>query len=173
MLLEERFKMPENIIGYDLADYDKVTQAIREFINSYPDLQGDVIEFATLGEESGVAMFPTNSAAIISEMESITGHVKQVCSYPFFVLYRAGGLSQNRKANIKEWLDQFASWLEKQPVLINGYVEQVKEYPKLTGNRKITKIQRGSPAYLDSINENQSENWMISINVTYENEFDR
>lgn len=165
--------MPTKIIGYDLADYDKITQAIRDFINSYPDLQGDVIEFVTLGEESGIAMFPTNSAAITSEVESITGHVKQNCSYPFFILYRAGGLSQNRKANVKEWLDKFASWLEKQPVEINGAIEKVKEYPKLTGNREITNIRRQSPAYLDSINENQSENWMISLNVTYTNEFDR
>lgn len=165
--------MPEHIIGYDLIDYDKVTQAIREFLNSYPDLDGDIIEFATLGEESGIAMFPTNSAAITSEKESITGHVKQECAYPFFILYRAGGLTENRKANVKEWLDRLASWLEKQPVKINEHIEKVKEYPTLTGNRIITKIQRTSPAYLDSINENQSENWMISINVTYTNEFDR
>lgn len=166
--------MPNNnIIGYDLIDFDKVTEALRIFLNSYPALDGDEITFATLGEDSGIAMFPTNSAAIRSEKESITGHVKQECLYPFFIIYRVGGLSENRKANVKEWLDTFASWLEKQPVTIHGSIEQVINYPKLTGTRTITKIQRQSPAYLDSINQNQSENWMISINVTYENEFDR
>lgn len=166
--------MSDNIIGYDLEDYEKITQALRDFINTYPDLDtGEVIEFATLGEDSGIAMFPTNSAAIRSEIESVTGHVKQVCSYPFFILYRAGGLNQNRKANVKEWLDKFASWLEKQPVTIGNQTYKVVDYPALTRNREITKFQRQSPAYLDSINENQSENWMISINVTYTNEFDR
>ena len=165
--------MPEHIIGYDFDGYEKVTTAIREFINSYPDLDGDIVEFATLGEESGIAVFPTNSAVITSERISITDHVKQVCSYPFFIIYRAGGLSENRKANIKEWLDKFGAWMEKQPIKVHCDVIRVTEYPKLTGNRVITKIQRQSPAYLDSINDNQSENWMISINVTYENEFDR
>lgn len=167
--------MPENnnIIGYDLDAYEEITAAIREFINTYPDLQGDEIAFATLGEDAGIAMFPTNSAAIRSERESVTGHVRQECLYPFFILYRAGGLNENRKANVKEWLDRFGRWLEKQPIKVNGNVEVITEYPKLTGNREIIAIRRQSPAYLDSINENMSENWMISLNVIYSNEFDR
>lgn len=166
--------MPEkDIIGYDFEGFDKVTEAIREFINSYPDLQGDEISFATLGEDSGIAMFPTNSAAIRTERESITGHVTQECIYPFFILYRAGGLSENRKANVKEWLDKFGAWLEKQPVMIKGDMYVITEYPKLTGNREIKSIRRQTPAYLDSINENMSENWMINLNVVYSNEFDR
>lgn len=166
--------MPENnIIGYDLDAFDEITEALRSFLNTYPDLQGDEISFATLGEESGIAMFPTNSAAIRKEVESITGHVTQECQYPFFILYRAGGLSENRKANVKEWLDKLGRWLEKQPVKINGNIEVITDYPKLTEAREIKSIRRQSPAYLDSINENMSENWMISLNVTYSNEFDR
>ena len=166
--------MNEQIIGMDLDGFDKITTALRELINQYPGLDvGEEIQFATLSEDGGIAMFPTNGAMIRREVESITGHVTQECLYPFFILYRTFGLSENKKANIKEWLDDFGRWLERQPIRVNNQDYVLKEYPLLTENRIIKKIQRQSPAYLDSVNENKSENWMINLLLTYSNEFDR
>lgn len=161
-------------VRYDIDGYDIVTTALRELINQYPGLSsGDEITFSVLGEDSGKAMFPVSGAIIETEKESITGHVNQVCLYPFYVIYRAGGLSENRKAAVKEWLDTLGKWLEMQPVTINGENCTLSEYPPLTGNREFLSIDRQTPAYLDSVNDNKSENWAIYISARYRNEFDR
>lgn len=159
---------------YDIDGYDVVTTAIRELTNRYPGIPpNDEIAFSELGEDSGKAMFPISGAIIESEKESITGHVTQVCLYPFYVIYRAGGLAENRKAAVKEWLDNLGKWLERQIVKIDGTEYLLTEYPELTGNRKFLSINRQTPGYLDSTNENQSENWAIYISARYQNEFDR
>lgn len=161
-------------VRYDIDGYDIVTTALRELINQYPGLSdGDEITFSVLGEDSGKAMFPVSGAIIETEKEGITGHVNQVCLYPFYVIYRAGGLSENRKAAVKEWLDNLGKWLEKQPVAVSGENFVLDEYPPLTGNREFLSINRQTPAYLDSINDNKSEDWAIYISARYRNEFDR
>lgn len=161
-------------VRYDIDGYDIVTTALRELINQYPGLSDvDEITFSTLNENDGKAMFPVSGAIIETEKESITGHVNQVCLYPFYVIYRQALLTENRKADIKEWLDTLGKWLEMQPVTINGENCTLSEYPPLTGNREFLSIDRQTPAYLDSTNDNKSENWAIYISARYRNEFDR
>lgn len=161
-------------VKYDIDGFDVVTVAIRELINQFPALSdGDEITFSTLDDTSGKAMFPISGAVIESEREGITGHVTQVCLYPFTVIYRASGTSQNRKANIKEWLDNLGKWLEKQSITIKDTTYKLDEYPTLTGNRKFLSIDRQTPGYLNNVNENKSEDWAISISARYQNDFDR
>ena len=98
--------MAENEIKYDVDGYEAITAALRELINSFPGLaQGDEIAFSVLSEDSGKAIFPVSGAIIETEKRFILGDVRQVCLYPFYVVYRAAGLSENRKAAVKEWLD--------------------------------------------------------------------
>lgn len=164
----------EKQIRYDVDGFDIITTAIRELINQFPGLQsGDEITFSVLGEDSGKAMFPVSGAVIETEKEGITGHINQVCLYPFYVIYRAGGLSENRKAAVKEWLDNLGKWIERQEITIDEVTYRLEEYPPLTGNRKFLSIVRQTPGYLDTINENNSENWAIYITARYRNEFDR
>lgn len=161
-------------VRYDIDGYDVVTAAIRDLVNNYPGIPpNDEITFSILGEDSGKAMFPVSGAIIETEKESITGHVSQVCLYPFYVIYRAGGLSEDRKAAVKEWLDNLGKWLERQIVTIGGEEYALTDYPTLTGERKFLSIDRQTPAYLDSTNDNKSENWAIYISARYRNEFDR
>lgn len=161
-------------VKYDIDGFDVVTTALRELINQYPALSdGDEITFSMLDDASGKALFPVSGSVIETEKESITGHVTQVCLYPFCIIYRASGLSENRKANVKEWLDNLGKWLEKQEVTIKNVTYKLEEYPVLTGNRKFLSIDRQTPAYLDSTNENKSENWAINISARYQNDFDR
>ena len=159
---------------YDIDGFDVVTAAVRALINQYPGLNnGEEIAFSTLGEDAGKALFPISGAVIETERESITGWVRQVCLYPFYVIYRAGGLSENRKAAVKEWLDNLGRWLERQAVTIDGKEYRLESYPLLTGERKFLSIARQTPAYLDRINDNQSEDWAISLSARYQNEFER
>lgn len=163
----------EKQVRYDVDGFDVVTAVLRELLNQYPGLSpGDEIAFSVLDENSGKAMFPVSGAIIETERKDITGHVKQICLYPFYVIYRAAGLSENQKAKIKEWLDTLGRWLEGQKIIINQSECQLTEYPQLTGNREFLSISRQGPAYLDSTNENRSENWAVYIAARYRNEFD-
>lgn len=150
-------------VKYDFDGFDAVTPALRDLLNQYPKLQdGDEISFASLGEDRGKAMFPGSGAAIEKEDEDITGAVTQVCLYPFAVVYRVSGPSEERRVAIKEWLDDLGRWLEK-----------LRIFPTLTGGRKLLSFTRQSPAYLDTVNENQVEDWVISLSMRYQNEFER
>lgn len=163
-----------NPVRYDVDGFDTVTEALRTLLNSFPGLdEGEEISFSKLSENSGISMFPTSGAIIQTERISVIGKVHQVCLYPFYVIYRAGGLSQSRRAGIKEWLDNLGKWLERQPIIVSDTEYQLSGYPDLTGNRQFLSIDRQTPAYLDSTNENQSENWMISITARYQNIFYR
>ena len=164
----------EKQVQYDIDGYDVLTTSLLELLNQFPGLDdGEKIAFSILDEESGIAMFPISGAVVETEKDSITGHVNQVCLYPFYIVYRASGLSEKRKANVKEWLDNLGKWLEKQPVTISNQEYAVKEYPVLTGNREFISISRQTPGYLDGTNENKSEDWVIHISARYKNEYDK
>lgn len=156
-------------VKYDVDGYEAVTSALRELLNKYPALsKGDEITFSVLGEDSGKAMFPISGAVIEKQKKSVTGKVTEVCLYPFYVIYRASGLNENRKAKVKEWLDTLGKWLEQKTVKINGAEYKLEELPPLTDGRKFLSIDRQTPAYLDTVNENQSENWAIYISARYQ-----
>lgn len=157
---------------YDIEGFDLVTSALLDLVNSFPGLDDEVIGFATLDAENGIAMFPSSGAVVRVERESVTGNVHQECLYPFSVYYRAVGLTENRKIRVKEFLDNLGRWLEKQLIVIDdtGYV--IKDYPPISGERKITKIARTSPAYQIQAN-NSVEDWGISLQAHYTNDFER
>ena len=159
-------------VKYDIDGYEKVTTALTELLNQYPALDsGDEITFSVLEETSGIGMFPVSGAVVETEKTTITGKVTKVCLYPFYVVYRASGLNESRKARVKEWLDTLGKWLEQKKVLIDGKEYQLEEYPPLTDERKFLSISRQTPAYLDTVNENQSENWAIYISARYQYEY--
>ena len=81
-------------------------------------------------------------------------------------------MTESRKEKVKEWLDNLGRWLERQTVVINETEYKLNDYPNLTRGRTFKNIQRVTPSYLDSINENKAENWAINIVATYKNEFD-
>lgn len=164
--------MAEKEIRYDVDGYELLTTALRELLNKYPVLsEGDKIDFSTLGAESGKAMFPITGAVIETESTDITGEVRQICRYPFYVIYRASGLSDSQKARVKEWLDNLGRWLERQTIMVDGVEKRLGSYPPLTGRRRFISIERQTPSYLDNTYENKSEDWAIYISARYSNEF--
>lgn len=156
-------------LKFDIDGYDVVTTALRELINQYPALRdGEEISFSVLGEESGVAMFPVSGAVVESEKKDVTGNVTKVCLYPFYIVYKDFATSENRKADIKEWLDNLGKWLEQSEIIVGGTKYRLAELPTLTENREFLSINRQSPAYLESVEENRSENWVIHISARYQ-----
>ena len=166
--------MNENPVRFDVEGYEQITAALMALVNTYPGLDyGEEFFFATDPAEEGVALFPTTGSFIYDERESITGHVTQLCQYPFTVVYRASGLNSRRRVVAKEWLDTFARWIEKQPVEINGEIYKLTSWPVLSSNREIREVVRQAPSYLTTVNEDKYENWIMDVVIRYRNEFDR
>lgn len=164
--------MAEKPIRYDVDGNEIVTTALKELINQYPGLSsGDEITFSVLGEDSGKAMFPISGAVIEATKKTIVGCVTEVCLYPFYIIYRVARLNEKRKIEVKEWLDNLGKWLEQKEVVIAGKEYKLEKYPSLTHARKFLSISRQTPAYLDTVNENKSENWAIYIMAKYQYEY--
>ena len=164
--------MAEKQITYDVDGYDVITDALLTLINQYPALEDDVVKFSTLSNDSGKAMFPVSGAVVESEEKNIVGEVTQVCLYPFYIIYRESGLSEQNRAKVKEWLDNLGKWLEKREITINGKKHQLEEYPILTGDRKFLGISRQTPSYLNEAIESMTEDWAISISARYQYEYE-
>lgn len=159
----------------DIDGSEAVSTVLLSLLNAFPGLSDKQrILFATLSETSGIGFFPTSGAALQSNTEDVTGHVKQVCLYPFSVVYRAAPKSEAQRMRIKEYLDTLGKWLERQPVTINGTEYRLENYPALvSGNRIIKSISRSSPAYINAAYQDGIEDWIITARLNYENEFDK
>lgn len=158
----------------DVEGYELVTEALMNLVNQFPGLEeGETFGFATEPADEGEAIFPTTGSFIYDERESITGHVTQMCQYPFTVVYRASGLNSARRMTAKEWLDTFGRWIEKQPITIGTETYVLQEWPDLTKEREIREISRQAPAFLTGVDENKCENWIMDVVIRYRNEFDR
>lgn len=158
---------------YDLDNYELISKALWDLVNTFPNLGNTAITFAQIDEEKGITFIPISGAVILSEQTDIIGHTVQECIYPFQIIRKASGLSEKAKLNAKEWLDTLGKWLEQQPITSNGETVQLQSYPELTGDKEIKKIERTQPAYLQTVGDNNVETWVISLQARYRNEFDR
>lgn len=161
----------EKIVKYDIDGYDAVTSALRELLNQYPGLDsGEEITFSVLEETSGIGMFPVSGAVRENGKKSVTGKMTEIYLYPFYIIYRASGLNENRKARVKEWLDTLGKWLEQQRVIIDREEYVLPELPPLTDGRKFLSIERQTPSYMTEPQENKAEDWVIYISARYQYE---
>ena len=153
-------KKKKQEVRFDLREAADLTDAIMGMLNEYPDLaEGERFAFARLDETGGIAMYPGTGAVIEEEHRSVTGKVRrQVCRYPFILLSKAGGLSEERRRGAKEWLDALARWLE-----------QRRDLPALTGGRTLLGLAILSPGYLYDVDESKTETWAVELAARYEN----
>ena len=169
--------MAEQTVQYDIDGSDLITPVLMDLVNDYPALGTDTISFATLGANRGKALFPLNGAVIERTITDIWGNVEQRCVYPFYVIYRTGNLTEDRRSAVKEWLDNLGRWLERQAIYVTeeGTTQEyhLTSYPAINGNRTITAIERTAPSYLDAENDNGTEDWAIAISLHYENRYRR
>lgn len=159
-------------IKYDMEGFSAVTEAVLALVNQFPGLAGgESVAFATLGERGGMALFPGDGAVVESETRSVTGRVRQVCRYPFAVLYRAGGLTEDRRVCAKERLDDLGRWLARQSVTADGRTWRLEAYPPLAGGRRFLDLSFQTPAYLQERDEHQTETWAVGLAARYETVF--
>lgn len=156
-------------VKYDIDGYDAVTSALMDLLNEYPALDvGEKIAFSVLGETGGIGMFPVSGSMIETEKTYITGKTAEICLYPFYIVYRASGLSEKRKESVKEWLDNLGRWLEQKEITVNEQNHKLSKLPSLTDDRKFLTITRQTPAYLDNTSEDKTEDWAIYISARYQ-----
>lgn len=157
-------------VKYDMAGSEALTAAIKHLLNDFPGLEwGETIAFATLRETGGMAMFPGGGPVVEQERRSVTGRVRQVCRYPFAVLYRRTGISEDQRARVKERLDDLGRWLGRQSITVNGQTYRLEEYPELSGGRKLLDFSFMNPAYLYAQDDHQTETWAVELSARYEN----
>lgn len=158
----------------DLDGSEVVSQVILDLVNSFPGLAGKKFLFSELGEDNGLGFFPSAGSILESSTETITGHVTQICTYPFTLVYRAAPRSEKQRLRIKGLLDAIGRWLEQQPVVLDGEAVKLAAYPALTnGDRVIKSISRTGPGALNAVYDNRVEDWTITASVRYENQFDK
>ena len=159
---------------FDVDGSKAVSSVLMTLLNQFPGLGTRQVKFNTLEESAGIGFFPTSGAAIQSSRTNIRGHVKQVCLYPFTIVYRSSPKTEDHRLRIKEFLDTLGSWLELQPVTINGTEQKLAGYPSLnSGNREIKTITQTNPAHLNQPYQDGVEDWAMSATLQYENEFDK
>lgn len=156
-------------ISQDGEGFEILKEAILDLLNRYPALDGRIIAYGTLEEDTGISMEPESGALIFSEKTNIVGDVTRRCQFPFFVVYRSGATSEYLKMSVNEFLDTLGAWLSKEPVKIKETVYQLKEYPTLTGNRKITKVTRFNSYALEP-NQNNTQDWVLPVTIEYTHE---
>ena len=158
---------------FDQDGYETVTEAVRALLDRFPGLaDGERVAFATLPETGGLAMFPGDGAVVEKESRSVTGRVRQVCRYPFAVLFRGMGLSEEGRAAAKERLDALGRWLGRQPVTLDGQTRRLRDYPALTDGRRLLELTVLTPACLAERDEHRAETWAVKLAARYENIFD-
>ena len=116
-------------------------------------------------------MEPESGALVYSETKDIIGNVKQVCQFPFFVVYRIAATNEYQKFEVSTFLDTLGAWLAKEPVNTDGSIENLTEYPVMQGNRKITNIVRFNSYALEP-NNNNTQDWLLPVTVNYTHEFE-
>lgn len=158
-------------VKFDVDGYEAVTSALKELLNQFPLLDGNKITFSSLKENNGISFFPISGAVVETQKKTITGKIYEVCQYPFFIVYRASGLSESRKAKIKEWLDSLGRWLEQKEIEHENKSYILNEFPSLTEGRTFISINRNSSAYLDNTSEDKTEDWVINISAKYKYEY--
>ena len=158
-------------IGVDASGFEMLTNAVRELLNQYPALHGRSILFEDLDENYGIAFSADGGALVMSERQSITDHVAQVCQYPFLVVYRSENQGETEKLYVQSFLENLGKWLCIEPVKIDGEEYRLRAYPALTDGRKITRVTR-SNSYGTVPNENKTQDWILPVTVQYTYDFD-
>lgn len=157
-------------ISLDGEGFNILKDAVVALLNDFPGLEGREITFSGLTEDGGISMEPESGALIYAEKTDIIGTVYQECQFPFYVVYRTDATNEFIKRGIVDFLDALGAWICMEPVMVRGMPYQLKEYPQLTGRRKITSVGRFNSYALEP-NANNTQDWLIPITVKYTHEF--
>ncbi len=137
--------------------FESVAQAVLATANSFPGLaEGERFAFASLDEQSGLAIFPREGETVEEERRSVTGRVWRKCLWPFTMACRAGGPAERQRQNIEAWMDGLGRSLED------------RDYPALTEGRRLLAIRRAGAPRQGDRPADRTETWVMDMTAEYE-----
>lgn len=161
-----------NPIGVDPTGYEIMTRAVRALLNEFPGLYPDeVVRFEQVQEDGDICFSADNGALVFSETRDVLDVIHQECQYPFYIVYRKNSDRESGKLSCQEFLDTFGKWVCQEPVTISGQSYKLKELPKLSGGRRITRIKRDNSYGLEP-QADGTQDWLLPVSVEYTNEFE-
>ena len=131
----------------DTKDFSTILSGL---LNDFPAIGAREIRFGELGDKSGVGIYPSAAATVISETTDIVGGAYQKCNYAFQVVYRAVPQSET-----------------------DGQQHTLATWPDLGDGRTITAFVQVSAAYLAGRYADGVEDWAVSLSMRYDNNFER
>ena len=144
-------------VRIDVQDGESFTMLLLNTLNEYPDLmEGEKIVFGDSSHNSGLAMYPIAGALVLSETQDVLGMIDSSRQYPFTIVYKVAQGSANLAISIKDFLDNMGKWLERQDLS-----------RKVSEEITINDIKRQTVAALDSVEEDGTQNWTVSISLNY------
>lgn len=137
------------------SEQKSTMSAIYDLVRSYPGLNGLQVVFEDYkAAGSSLAIFTEPGAYV--DRRFITGAFEGVI--PFSLVYRASPNQDRHKISMIDFLEELASWLSKM------------EYPPLTDNRRLIKIEAATIASKDMADGAGDNDFVIVLNARYRKE---
>lgn len=131
----------------------QISRTLLAWLNDYPDLPVDTINFEFLGDPKSMALSTVQGA--YKTAQYITGGY--TAEYQFKIVYRVYGESNNAILSADETLDKIASWA----------VERADK-PDIGEGRTVTRIVINSLSSLFARYEEGGEDHQVLMTLTYE-----
>lgn len=147
-----------------VSEQSSVLEAVYKLIKECPFIEKENVKFDFLDiEENSISVLSTPGAFIISKdiLGGFTG------SLPFILGHKGRQSSDNRKIKTVDLLNNIGKWLGKEKVTIDDREYVLKEYPLLSDNRKITRIEQQTVPYISDIDEKSNITYICTLKVTY------
>lgn len=151
------------------SEQSSVLEVIYKLIKECPFISDKNVKFDFLDiEEDTIAVMSTPGACILSNniLGGFTG------SLPFILGHKGRQSSDNRKIKTVDLLNNIGRWLGKEKVTIGDKEYVLTEYPVLSDNRKITRIEQQTVPYISDIDEKSNITYICTVKVTYCKEVD-
>lgn len=156
--------MAENKELLPVSEQSSVLETIYRLVKECPFIEEKSVKFDFLDiEEDSIAVMSTPGACIVSKdiLGGFTG------SLPFILGYKGRQSSDNRKIKTVDLLNNIGKWLGKEKVTVDDKEYVLKEYPVLSDNRKITRIEQQTVPYISDIDEKSNITYVCTVKVTY------
>lgn len=146
------------------SEQSSVLEAVYKLIKECPFMEEKTVKFDFLDiEEDSIAVLSTPGACIESKdiLGGFTG------SLPFILGHKGRQSSDNRKIKTVDLLNNIGKWLGKEKVNIEDKEYILTEYPALSEDRKITRIEQQTVPYISEIDEKSNITYICTVKVTY------
>ena len=147
--------MNDQIELLSATEYSIIEEALWKLVRQYPRQLGDPdvkAEYDALGANKGLAVFVVGGRKKSSNV--LGGFTAEI---NFYVAYKSSPTTSNLRIDALSFVGKIVQWLEN-----------VKDLPRLTDNRTITKITARGVPYKDETGTDKSTVYAADATMEYE-----